>query len=133
MSDSIIHASSAALKCRQRKKAWLAQLNAKVEFLSQENERLTSALVSSREEIARLGALVGAAGVAGALNGHNIGNGVNGMQQGGLSNGYSNGGPMPLSASTNASALPVSQSLSVSLGKGKESAPVGHKPGAYGY
>lgn len=48
----------AALKCRQRKKAWLTQLQAKVEFLSTENERLSSALVSSREEIARLSALV---------------------------------------------------------------------------
>ncbi|KAI0773753.1 hypothetical protein C8Q74DRAFT_1200302 [Fomes fomentarius] len=53
----------AALKCRQRKKAWLAQLQAKVEYLSNENERLTSALVASREEIARLSALVGAASV----------------------------------------------------------------------
>ncbi|KAF8592471.1 hypothetical protein K439DRAFT_1625838 [Ramaria rubella] len=52
----------AALKCRQRKKAWLAQLQAKVEFLTNENERLTSALVSSREEISRLSALLGAAG-----------------------------------------------------------------------
>ncbi|KAI0029523.1 hypothetical protein K488DRAFT_80108 [Vararia minispora EC-137] len=46
----------AALKCRQRKKAWLAQLQAKVEFLTQENERLQAALVSAREEIARLSA-----------------------------------------------------------------------------
>ncbi|KIJ56585.1 hypothetical protein M422DRAFT_238208 [Sphaerobolus stellatus SS14] len=52
----------AALKCRQRKKAWLAQLQAKVEFLSNENERLTTALVSSREEISRLNALLGGAG-----------------------------------------------------------------------
>lgn len=56
----------AALKCRQRKKAWLASLQAKVEFLSQENERLTSALVSSREEISRLSALVGSAGLGAA-------------------------------------------------------------------
>ncbi|KAG6375104.1 hypothetical protein JVT61DRAFT_3890 [Boletus reticuloceps] len=49
----------AALKCRQRKKAWLTSLQAKVEFLTTENERLTSALVSSREEISRLSALVG--------------------------------------------------------------------------
>jgi ATF/CREB family transcription factor len=40
--------SVAALKCRQRKKAWLAQLQAKVEFLTNENERLTSALVRAR-------------------------------------------------------------------------------------
>jgi ATF/CREB family transcription factor len=51
----------AALKCRQRKKAWLASLQARVEYLSTENERLASALVSSREEISRLSALVGGA------------------------------------------------------------------------
>lgn len=51
----------AALKCRQRKKAWLASLQAKVEYLTTENERLTAALVSSREEISRLSALVGGA------------------------------------------------------------------------
>ncbi|KAF8556238.1 hypothetical protein OG21DRAFT_1602343 [Imleria badia] len=49
----------AALKCRQRKKAWLASLQTKVEYLTTENERLTSALVSSREEISRLSALIG--------------------------------------------------------------------------
>jgi len=70
LSFFLLHAYSpclptAALKCRQRKKAWLAQLQAKVEFLSNENERLTSALVSSREEISRLSALVGGAGVVG--------------------------------------------------------------------
>jgi ATF/CREB family transcription factor len=54
----------AALKCRQRKKAWLAQLQAKVEYLENENERLTNALVSSREEISRLSAIVGASGVS---------------------------------------------------------------------
>ena len=53
------------MKCRQRKKAWLASLQAKVEFLQTENERLTSALVASREEISRLSALVGGAGVIG--------------------------------------------------------------------
>lgn len=61
----------AALKCRQRKKAWLAQLQAQVEFLKNENERLTSALVSSREEISRLNALLGGAagpGVSGAAS-----------------------------------------------------------------
>ncbi|KAJ7873345.1 hypothetical protein B0H14DRAFT_2569842 [Mycena olivaceomarginata] len=52
---------STALKCRQRKKAWLASLQTKVEFLQNENERLTLQLVASREEISRLGALVGAA------------------------------------------------------------------------
>ncbi|OBZ71760.1 hypothetical protein A0H81_08173 [Grifola frondosa] len=57
----------AALKCRQRKKAWLAQLQAKVEYLQNENERLTSALVASREEISRLSSLVGAASVGPAV------------------------------------------------------------------
>jgi len=46
----------AALKCRQRKKAWLAQLQAKNEYLTQENQRLQEALVSTREELARLSA-----------------------------------------------------------------------------
>jgi len=54
----------AALKCRQRKKQWLQSLQAKVEFLTNENDRLTAALVSSREEISRLSTLVGTAGVA---------------------------------------------------------------------
>lgn len=35
---------AAALKCRQRKKAWLTQLQAKVEYLTAENDRLTSTL-----------------------------------------------------------------------------------------
>ncbi len=42
-------------------------MQAKVEYLSNENERLTSALVSSREEISRLSALVGGAGVVGGV------------------------------------------------------------------
>ncbi len=49
-----MHLTSAALKCRQRKKAWLAQLQAKNEYLTQENQRLQEALVSTREELARL-------------------------------------------------------------------------------
>ncbi|THG93972.1 hypothetical protein EW145_g8242, partial [Phellinidium pouzarii] len=78
----------AALKCRQRKKAWLTQLQAKVEFLSNENERLTNALVSSREEIARLSQLVGGAGVGLPLTatGMSVGVGVpiNGIGIGGV-------------------------------------------------
>ena len=76
----------AALKCRQRKKAWLAQLQAKVEYLTNENERLTSALVASREEIARLSALVGAASV---------------------------GQPVPLPVSGNGNNMPVSAGVGV--------------------
>lgn len=49
-----------------------------MEFLSQENERLTSALVASREELSRLGALVGGAGV-GSVAG--MGNSNNGNTQ----------------------------------------------------
>ncbi|KAF8342148.1 uncharacterized protein EI90DRAFT_2904789 [Cantharellus anzutake] len=48
----------AALKCRQRKKAWLNQLQAKVEYLTSENERLLNTTVSMREEISRLSAVV---------------------------------------------------------------------------
>ncbi|KAI9454206.1 hypothetical protein F5148DRAFT_1378310 [Russula earlei] len=44
----------AALKCRQRKKAWLAQLQEKNGYLIQENQRLQETLVSTREEWARL-------------------------------------------------------------------------------
>jgi ATF/CREB family transcription factor len=54
---------SAALKCRQRKKAWLASLQSKIESLTGENERLKKALGDSRDEIARLTALVGSTGV----------------------------------------------------------------------
>jgi ATF/CREB family transcription factor len=59
--EALLHSSSlltyfdsAALKCRQRKKAWLAQLQAKNEYLTQENQRLQEALVNTREELARL-------------------------------------------------------------------------------
>ena len=44
----------AALKCRQRKKQWLANLQAKVEFYGQENDSLTSQVSSLREEIVNL-------------------------------------------------------------------------------
>ena len=60
----LIHFPTAALKCRQRKKAWLTALQQKVEFLTSENERLTGALVTSREEIARLSQAVVAQGGA---------------------------------------------------------------------
>ncbi|KAI9626296.1 hypothetical protein KEM48_010548 [Puccinia striiformis f. sp. tritici PST-130] len=41
----------AALKCRQRKKAWLANLQTKVEYLSTENESLQLTINQLREEI----------------------------------------------------------------------------------
>ncbi|CCG83681.1 protein of unknown function [Taphrina deformans PYCC 5710] len=48
----------AALKCRQRKKQWLQNLQAKVEFYGQENDQLTSQVTSLREEIVNLKTLL---------------------------------------------------------------------------
>ncbi|KAG9004110.1 hypothetical protein FRB93_010458 [Tulasnella sp. JGI-2019a] len=48
----------AALKCRQRKKAWLGELQKRVEFLTSENERLQGTIVSMRDEVTRLSAVV---------------------------------------------------------------------------
>lgn len=45
---------TAALKCRQRKKAWLGELQSKVEVLSSENERLNQTVAGLHEEINRL-------------------------------------------------------------------------------
>jgi ATF/CREB family transcription factor len=44
----------AALKCRQRKKQWLANLQVKVEMFSNENDVLTATISSLREEILNL-------------------------------------------------------------------------------
>lgn len=44
----------AALKCRQRKKQWLANLQQKVEIYSTENDNLNSQLTALREEIVNL-------------------------------------------------------------------------------
>ena len=105
----------AALKCRQRKKAWLAQLQAKVEYLTNENERLTAALVASREEISRLSALVGAASVGPAVSmgGQNVG--VNGSHV------PVNGGP------------PISVSVTMPPGGKNATAMVGVGGRGYGY
>jgi len=48
----------AALKCRQRKKQWLANLQAKVEYLTNDNETLQSQAQSLREEILNLKTLL---------------------------------------------------------------------------
>lgn len=48
----------AALKCRQRKKQWLQNLQTKVEYFSQENDALTSQVASLREEIVALKTLL---------------------------------------------------------------------------
>ncbi len=114
---------TAALKCRQRKKAWLAQLQAKVEYLSNENERLTQALVSSREEITRLSALVGASGVV--PNSNNVP--VNSVPVNGISvNGMVNGNHASHQP-------PVSVSVSLPPGGKNASAMVGGGGGGRGY
>jgi len=48
----------AALKCRQRKKQWLANLQAKVEIFSSENDNLSAQVSSLREEIVGLKTLL---------------------------------------------------------------------------
>ncbi|KAI9282696.1 hypothetical protein BY458DRAFT_497043 [Sporodiniella umbellata] len=48
----------AALKCRQRKKQWLTNLQAKVEFLTDDNERLQVQSESLKEEIVNLKTLL---------------------------------------------------------------------------
>ncbi|KAG2187522.1 hypothetical protein INT44_005211 [Umbelopsis vinacea] len=48
----------AALKCRQRKKQWLAELQNKVEYLSTDNEKLQTQATSLREEIINLKTLL---------------------------------------------------------------------------
>ena len=44
----------AALKCRQRKKQWLANLQAKVEMYSAENEALNTQVTALHDEIRNL-------------------------------------------------------------------------------
>ncbi|KAI1314528.1 hypothetical protein EDD11_002044 [Mortierella claussenii] len=48
----------AALKCRQRKKQWLANLQQKVEYLTNDNEHLQNQTVALRDEIIHLKALL---------------------------------------------------------------------------
>ncbi|GAP84575.1 putative bzip transcription factor [Rosellinia necatrix] len=48
----------AALKCRQRKKQWLANLQSKVEMFSQENDSLTTQILQLREEVVNLKTLL---------------------------------------------------------------------------
>lgn len=48
----------AALKCRQRKKQWLANLQAKVEMFSSENDALTGQITQLREEVVNLKTLL---------------------------------------------------------------------------
>jgi ATF/CREB family transcription factor len=46
------------LKCRQRKKQWLANLQAKVELFTTENDALTATVTQLREEIVNLKTLL---------------------------------------------------------------------------
>ena len=48
----------AALKCRQRKKQWLANLQTKVEMFSTENETLSAQITQLREEVVNLKTLL---------------------------------------------------------------------------
>jgi ATF/CREB family transcription factor len=48
----------AALKCRQRKKQWLANLQSKVEMFSTENDALTAQITQLREEVVNLKTLL---------------------------------------------------------------------------
>ncbi|PNY29870.1 Transcription factor atf1 [Tolypocladium capitatum] len=48
----------AALKCRQRKKQWLANLQAKVDMFSTENDALTTQITQLREEVVNLKTLL---------------------------------------------------------------------------
>lgn len=48
----------AALKCRQRKKQWLANLQAKVELFSNENDTLSAQVSQLRDEIVGLKGLL---------------------------------------------------------------------------
>ncbi|KAJ4409156.1 Transcription factor [Neurospora sp. IMI 360204] len=48
----------AALKCRQRKKQWLANLQQKVEMFSSENDALTATITQLREEVVNLKTLL---------------------------------------------------------------------------
>lgn len=50
---------AAALKCRQRKKQWLTQLQSKVEYLTADNETLQATVARLREEVASLRAVLG--------------------------------------------------------------------------
>lgn len=50
--------SVAALKCRQRKKQWLANLQTKVEMFSTENDALTAQINQLRDEVVNLKTLL---------------------------------------------------------------------------
>jgi hypothetical protein len=49
---------TAALKCRQRKKAWLTSLQSKVDGLSGENDRLRAIIQNLTDEVGRISAVM---------------------------------------------------------------------------
>lgn len=93
-----------------------------MEYLTNENERLTSALVSSREEISRLSALVGGAGVVGAVP---LGVSVNGVAVNGV--GVAGPGVQPVSMNVSLSGKGGNSAAVASVGQG------GRGNGGYGY
>ncbi|PWN92448.1 hypothetical protein FA10DRAFT_259627 [Acaromyces ingoldii] len=99
----------AALKCRQRKKAWLASLQAKVEYLQTDNEHLQGTVSALRNEIMflksqlmqtqrQLGPNVNGGNPNALLNGNNLN--VNQAAAGAVAPGLgrnSMSGPVPIS------------------------------------
>ncbi|KAK6364189.1 Transcription factor [Exophiala oligosperma] len=88
----------AALKCRQRKKQWLANLQAKVEMYSAENDSLNTQVAQLHEEIRNLRTLLMGHKDCPVGHAQGIGQFLNGMQD---PNGFANqhvnpyGMPMP--------------------------------------
>lgn len=122
----------AALKCRQRKKKWLQDLQAKVEFLTTENERLTNALIASREEIARLSQLVVAHGGAPS----NLASAPNDIQPQGGSNQHMSSQPVSINVSLPgvSKSLPSAVPIPSSVGHPHQAQPQGVAVGrGYGY
>lgn len=90
-----------------------------MEYLSNENERLTSALVSAREEVQRLTAVVGSAAIATSASSSAVGaGGAGGM--GGTGGGGGGGGQ------------PVSMNVTLGAG-GKTGVAAGAGARGYGY
>ncbi|KAK2867944.1 hypothetical protein FQN49_003313 [Arthroderma sp. PD_2] len=99
----------AALKCRQRKKQWVAALMRKAESFSSDNEALTNLLEKAQDENAMLRSMLAAhkdcpigqtQGLAIALNGmqvqlsNNVPNGMQSGIQNNIPNGMQNGMPV---------------------------------------
>jgi len=79
----------AALKCRQRKKAWLQSLQTKVELLTTDNDTLQTTVNNLTEEVNSLRAILAAHSncPVAIANGAPSGGPLQGQQQGGMSHG----------------------------------------------